>query len=45
MSGRYTPRIVGTSRDEEYWIPAGDLDEFNRNLLGPITETAEFTPE
>lgn len=24
----------------EYWIPAEDLDEFNANLTGPITEEA-----
>lgn len=42
---RYAPRVVGASRHEEYWIPAEDLEEFNRNLLGPITVTAEFRAE
>ena len=43
--GRYTPRVVGAANHEEYWIPAEELDEFNRNLLGPIEVTAEFRPE
>ncbi|HEY0150423.1 MAG TPA: hypothetical protein VGB92_00405 [Longimicrobium sp.] len=42
---RYTPRVVGARGHEEYWIPAEDLEEFNRNLLGPITVAAEFRPE
>lgn len=42
---RYTPRVVGASRHEEYWIPAEDMDEFNGNLLGPIVVTAEFRPD
>jgi hypothetical protein len=45
MSGRYIPRVVGASQHEEYWISAEDLEEFNRNLLAPITVTAEFKPE
>ncbi|HLL84527.1 MAG TPA: hypothetical protein VK420_17815 [Longimicrobium sp.] len=43
--GRYTPRVVGAASHEEYWIPAEELDELNRNLLGPIEVTAEFRPE
>jgi hypothetical protein len=27
---------------QEYWIPAEDLPEFNRNLVGPIEVIAEF---
>jgi hypothetical protein len=42
---RYTPRVVGTAAHEEYWIPAEELEEFNRNIVGPIAVTAEFRPE
>lgn len=42
---RYTPRVVGASQHEEYWIPAEDLEELNGNLLGTIMVTAEFRPE
>ena len=27
---------VGDSRHKEYWIPGADLQEFNRNIVGPI---------
>jgi hypothetical protein len=27
---------------QEYWIPAGDLEEFNKNMVGPIEVVAEF---
>ena len=30
---------------QEYWIPAEDLDEFNRNIVGPIEVVAEFKEE
>jgi hypothetical protein len=33
---------VGAAIHKEYWIPAEDLDEFNRHLLGKIEVTAEF---
>jgi hypothetical protein len=33
---------VGAAIHKEYWIPAEDLDAFNRHLLGKIEVTAEF---
>ena len=30
---------------EEYWIPAKDLEEFNRNIVGKIEVIAEFRGE
>ena len=41
---RHEVRQVGGSEHLEYWIPAGELDEFNRSLVGPIEVTAEFRP-
>jgi hypothetical protein len=38
----YEVQTVGGSVHQEYWIPACDLDEFNRNIVGPIEVTAEF---
>lgn len=29
-------KTVGSSRHKELWIPAEELDEFNRHLLGEI---------
>jgi hypothetical protein len=40
---RYPVRRAGTDRHLEYWIPAGDLEEFNRNLVGTIEVTATYT--
>lgn len=33
---QYETHIVGASYHEEYWIPAEDLDEFNRHIHGKI---------
>jgi hypothetical protein len=41
---RYPVRNAGGSRHQEYWVPAEDLPEFNRNIEGPIEVVAEFRP-
>ncbi len=38
----YTKKIVGGKDHQEYWIPAEDLEEFNRNIVGNIKVIAEF---
>jgi hypothetical protein len=38
----YTVRRVGGSHHEEYWIPAEELDEFNRHIVGRIEVIAEY---
>lgn len=38
----YETKIVGGAVHEEYWIPAEDLEEFNRNIVGKIEVIAEF---
>ena len=40
----YDVQTVGSSLHQEYWIPAEELPEFNRNLVGPIEVIAEFRP-
>ena len=35
-------QTVGSSVHQEYWIPAGEMEDFNRNLVGPIEVVAEF---
>jgi hypothetical protein len=40
----YDVQTVGSSIHREYWIPAEDLDEFNRNIVGRIEVIAEFRP-
>jgi hypothetical protein len=39
---RYEPRQVGGANHLEYWIPAAELAEFNRNIVAPIEVTATF---
>lgn len=38
----YETKIVGGATHEEYWIPAEDLEEFNKNIVGKIEVIAEF---
>ena len=33
---------VGASLHQEYWIPAEELEEFNRHIVGPIEVIAEY---
>ena len=39
---RYPERIAGAARHRELWVPAADLEEFNRHIRGPIEVIAEF---
>ena len=39
---KYQIQIVGGEICEEYWIPAEELEEFNRNIVGKIEVIAEF---
>ncbi len=39
---RHEIHVVGNSSHLEYWIPAADSEEFNRNIVGPIEVIREF---
>ena len=39
---RYPRQVVGGREHEELWVPAEDLAEFNRNIVGQIEVIAEF---
>jgi hypothetical protein len=39
---RYQIQTVGSSIHQEYWIPAEELAEFNRNIVGKIEVLAEY---
>jgi hypothetical protein len=39
---RFEPRQVGDAAHMEYWIPAEELADFNRNIIGSIEVVAEF---
>jgi hypothetical protein len=38
----YDRHVVGGRTHEEYWIPAEDLEEFNRNIVGSIEVIQSF---
>lgn len=40
---RYPVQIAGARIHQEYWIPAEDLEEFNRNIVGSIEIISSFT--
>lgn len=42
---RFETQTVGGSAHQEYWIPAEELAEFNRNIVGRIQVVAEFRGE
>jgi hypothetical protein len=42
---RYPAKTVGASIHTELWIPAEDLGDLNRNIVGMITVIAEYRAE
>jgi hypothetical protein len=42
---RYQIQNAGGERFQEYWIPAADLAEFNRNIVGTIEVVQKFSRE
>ena len=42
---RYQIQTVGGAVHQEYWIPAEELAEFNRNIVGRIEVLAEYRNE
>ena len=39
---RYEVHVVGGAIHRELWVPAEELEEFNRHIIGPIEVVAEF---
>jgi hypothetical protein len=39
---RYAPQVVGSAMHRELWVPAEELEEFNRHIVGPIEVTQTF---
>ena len=39
---RFPRRVVGGREHEELWVPAEELQEFNRHIVGLIEVTARF---
>jgi hypothetical protein len=40
----YDVHVVGSSEHREYWIPSGDMELLNANLIGKIEVLAQFDP-
>lgn len=45
FAARYPVRKVGSSTHQELWIPAEDLAEMHRNIVGLIEVIAEYKPK
>ncbi|NTH45497.1 ADP-ribosylation/crystallin J1 [Agrobacterium rhizogenes] len=43
-ASRFERKVVGGREHEELWVPAEELDEFNRNIIGAIVVTQSFMP-
>jgi hypothetical protein len=41
----YQVQRAGSDAHLEYWIPAEELDEFNRNIVGPIEVIESYCAE
>jgi hypothetical protein len=44
FAARFPVRKVGNAIHQELWIPAEDLAELNRNIIGLIEVIAEYNP-
>src|ERR1700756_2840349 len=45
FAAKYPVQKVGSSIHQELWIPAEDLAEMNRNIVGLIEVIGEYKPE
>ncbi|MEO6037721.1 MAG: hypothetical protein ABIQ93_04850 [Saprospiraceae bacterium] len=41
---KFEVQNVGGALLDELWVPAEELDEFNQNIVGPISITQSFYP-
>lgn len=41
---RYPVQTVGAADHQELWVPAEDLEDFNRHIVGPIEVVAGYGP-
>ncbi len=41
-AGKFDCKIVGGREHEELWVPAEELEEFNRHIVGRIEVTQRF---
>jgi len=41
---RFEEKVVGADGHRELWVPAGELEEFNRHIVGLIRVVDAFYP-
>ncbi len=41
-ASRYKSHVVGSAEHRELWVPAGDLEVFNRHIVGPVTLVSAY---
>ncbi|MBB4010348.1 hypothetical protein [Allorhizobium taibaishanense] len=41
---KFEKQVVGGREHEELWVPAEELEEFNRHIVGNIVVTQRFVP-
>lgn len=44
VAARYDRKVVGGREHEELWVPAEDLDAFNKAIIGRIEVIAAYGP-
>lgn len=44
-SAQFEVQVVGGSYHQELWVPAEELDTFNRHIIGKIQVISEFSEE
>lgn len=44
-AGQFAVHVVGGSYHQELWVPAEELDEFNRHIIGKIRVIGKFSEE
>jgi hypothetical protein len=42
---RHPVQTAGARMHQEYWIPAEEMDDFNRSIVGTIEVIGEFRPD
>jgi hypothetical protein len=42
---RYAPQVVGSAMHRELWVPAEELEDFNRHIVGKIEVTRTFVKD
>ena len=45
FSSKYEPHVVGADYHRELWVPAEELEDFNKHIIGNIKVIKEYSEE